>query len=327
VKSTPRARCWGCLLAALTLAGPAPAEPTAGESRALALGVAPFQVDAPPGAAVPDVATLLADRLGTRGAQRVVGPSQLGVAPAADADPEVVRAWIAKAQLDAVVVGRTTRIGNQLSVDVRLSRGDTGEVARTFIQEIASPEDLEQALDGLALRVLEGAGELFGVAAAPDLAQAPPGDGEAPFGFRAWDSDEPLSIESGELEAVQKDGRRQLIFTKNVRVLQGELRITAARLEAIYPEKSSQPDRLVASGDVTLAQGDQNARCDRALYDRLNERLTCRGHARFEDGDNRLSGDVIEIDLRNEKVSVKGGASVLIQPEELEDTDEPEEAS
>ncbi len=93
------------------------------------------------------------------------------------------------------------------------------------------------------------------------------------------------------------------------------MRLVSARLEAVYPEGGGQPDSLMAEGDVRLEQSDQKARCDRLDYDRLNERLVCRGNAWFEDGENRLSGEVIDIDLRDEKVTVKGGASVLIQPE------------
>ncbi len=141
------------------------------------------------------------------------------------------------------------------------------------------------------------------------------GDGGAPFGFDFGGGDEPLAIESDELEVVQKDGRRHLVFTTNVRVRQGEMTLLAAALEAFYPEGGGQPDRLMAKGDVEIAQGDQKARCDRLDYDRLKERLVCRGNASFEEGENRLSGEVIEIDLHDEKIKVKGGASVLIQPD------------
>jgi lipopolysaccharide export system protein LptA len=318
----------------------------------LALGVAPFEVDAPPGAAVPDVATLLAARLGTRGVQRVVGPAQLGAVPDADAEPAVVKGWASEAELDAVVVGRTTRIGNQLSVDVRLRAGETGEVARTLIEQFQRSEDLEGGVDHLAGEVIAAMallleapepepavatrGPVASVAedpAAPvagdpvesgdeDPAAAPAGgpaasegDGEAPFGFDFGGGDEPLAIESDELEVGQKNGRRRLVFRKNVRVQQGEMQLSAAVLEAVYPKGGGQPDLLTAEGDVRLAQGDQKARCDRLDYDRLKERLVCRGNAWFEDGENRLSGEVIHIDLRDEKVTVKGGATVLIQPE------------
>jgi lipopolysaccharide export system protein LptA len=279
--------------------------------------VAPFEVDAPPGAAVPDVATLLAARLDTRGVQRVVGPAQLGALPDVDAEPVVVKGWASEAEVDAVVVGRTTQIGNQLSVDVRLRAGGTGEVARTLIEQFPRSEDLEGGVDHLAGEVIAATARLL-EAPAPAVAArgpAPPaGDGPAPFGFDFGGGDEPLAIESEELEVVQKDGRRRLVFSKNVRVRQGELQLSSALLEAVYPDDGGQPDRLVAEGDVQLAQGNQKAHCDRLDYDRLNERLVCRGNAWFQDGENRLSGEVIHIDLRADKVKVKGGATVLIQP-------------
>ena len=63
-------------------------------------------------------------------------------------------------------------------------------------------------------------------------------------------------------------------------------------------------------------QGTRNARCDTVIYDRARAELTCRGSAVYREGDNRLSGDVIEIDLNTERVRVTGSASVLIEPEE-----------
>ena len=338
------------LAAAVVLGGAAGAETEPGDPAMLALGVAPFEVDAPPGAAVPDVATLLAAQLGTRGVQRVVGPAQLGALPDADAEPAVVKGWASEAEVDAVVVGRTTLIGSQLSVDVRLRMGDTGEVARTLIEQFSRSEDLEQGVDHLAGAVI-AATELLLEAPEPDAAvaargpvasvaegpaasdgdepaasrgsapAASGGNGEAPFGFDFGAGDEPWVIESEELEVVQKDGRRRLVFSKNVQVRQGELELRSALLEAVYPEGGGQPNHLLAKGDVRLSQGDQKAGCDRLDYDRLKERLVCRGNAWFQDGENRVSGEVIDIDLRHEKVKVKGGASVLLQPEKKPEGD------
>jgi len=359
---------WIWLLASLALAAAAGAQLQPGDSAGLALGVAPFEVDAPPGAAVPDVATLLAARLGMRGVERVVGPAQLGAVADADAEPAVVQSWASDAGVDAVVVGRTTRIGNQLSVDVRLRLGDSGEVGRTLIEQFQRSEDLEGGLDHLAGEVI-AATELLLEAPEPEPAVAargpaasvgegpaaeggadpagpagdgaaaeggadpatPAGDGaavpggvdraasggngRAPFGFDFGSGEEPLAIESDELEVVQKDGRRRLVFSKNVRVRQGEMQLSSALLEAVYPDGGGQPESLMAKGSVRITQGKQTARCDRLDYDRLGERLVCRGNAWFEDGENRLSGEVVDIDLRGEKVTVKGGAAVVIQPD------------
>jgi lipopolysaccharide transport protein LptA len=290
--------------------------PAAAAESAPAFGVAAFSTEAPPGAALPDVATLLADRLATRGARRVVGPGELGLDAPGEVDSAMVREWAGRAQVDALVVGRVTRIGSQLSVDVQLRGAKTGEVAHTYVQEVARADALEASIDQLAARIEAGGRELLGgpaVSAGPRLE-----GGDTPFGFGQWRNDDPLSIASDELEATQQGGKRHLVFHKNVRVRQGEMHMSCVTLEAVYPEGSSQPEQLVATGSVELAHGDQTARCDRAVYDRRRERLTCQGSARFRDGDSQLVGEVIEIDLRHEKVTVKGGASVTIQPETLE---------
>lgn len=291
---------------------------------ALAVGVAPFEVDAPPGAAVPDVASLLAERLGSSGEARIVGPGQLGAAADVEAGSEQVRAWADGAEVDAVVVGRTTRVGDQLSLDVRLRQGDTGVVADRFVQEIGRPEDLSSAVDAVAARVIARTAALRepAAAAASVAAAAPATTSEQPtkpardrFGFRDWDPDAPLSIESEELDIQEQEGRRRLVFGGNVRASQGDFKLSAARLVATYPQGSKDPERLEASGNVRLAQRDQKARCDGAVFDRVHDLFTCRGNAAYRDGDNCMSGEEIVIDLSKDSVKVKGGATVRIRPE------------
>jgi lipopolysaccharide export system protein LptA len=166
------------------------------------------------------------------------------------------------------------------------------------------------------------------VSAAPDPLGTPAARGGAlrskndPFGMTGFDSDQPLAIHSDELEASQTRGARRLVFSKNVKVEQGDLQLESARLEAFYPENASQPDRLVASGDVHVVQGTRQARCDEAIYYRTEDLLVCEGHAELRDGEDRVAGAVIEFDLGAERVLVKGGATVLFHPEP-EKTQEP----
>lgn len=313
----------------LLLAGVTPA--ASGEEEALAVAVAPFEVSAPSGSAVPDVAQLLVERLGSRGVARIVGPSQLGAPADAEAASTEVRAWADGAEVDAVVLGRTTRVGDQLSVDVRLRQGDTGAVVETFVHEVATPDDLSGAVDTLASQVIDGTAALRAAPGAPApvgagepapaataLAPTPgPGGsrGENPFGFEGWDSGAPLSIESEELDIEEENGRRRLVFAGNVRATQGGLKLRAAHLVATYPEGGRDPDRLEARGNVRLAQKNQKARCNGAVLDRVRDVFTCRGDAAFRDGDSCMAGDEIVVDLRTDKVKVKGGASVLIKPD------------
>ena len=287
----------------------------AADFSSLSLGVAPFEAKAPPGAGVPDVATLLADRLGTLGLENVVGPQALNASTQPDVSAELVRSWAAKAKLDAIVVGRTTRIGGQLSVDVRVRSGKTGDTIKTLVRRVTHPDDLEASVGALANDVLAAASRL-----AEPLPVAPAkrssSKGKTPFGFKDWDSDRPMSIESESLDAIRESGKRRMIFTGNVNVVQGNLTIRCDRLDAFYPADTNQPDRLRCRGNVRLRQGDQRARCDEAVYDRVADRLTCKGNAVFEEDGNELHGAEIEIDLAAETMHVTGGARVLIRPGE-----------
>ncbi len=305
----------GLLLVVLLLMPASLMAAPAADFSSLSLGVAPFEANAPPGDRVPDVATLLAERLGTLGLENVVGPQALNASTQPDVSAELVRSWAAKDKLDAIVVGRTTRIGGQLSVDVRVRSGKTGDTIKTLVRRVTHPADLEASVGALANDVLAAASRL-----AEPLPVAPAkrssSKGRTPFGFKDWDSDRPMSIESESLDAIRESGKRRMIFTGNVNVVQGNLTIRCDRLDAFYPADTNQPDRLRCRGNVRLRQGDQRARCDEAVYDRVADRLTCKGNAVFEEDGNELHGAMIDIDLAAETMHVTGGARVLIRPGE-----------
>ena len=304
------------------LAGGAAADRGASSEGELRMGVAPFESVAPPGEKVPDVATLLADRVGTRGADRVVGPGQL--AAAADAEPSAVdvKAWAEASEVDVIVVGRTTRIGSQLSIDVRLRSGTSGEVERTFVAEVLRADQLESTVDDLAGKLIVASRELTGAIELPEAAASASKKNEKKsHAASAFDSSKPLSIRSDELEAFQNEGARRLVFSEKVEVKQDGMVLTSRRLEAFYPANASQPERLVATGAVSMVQGDREARCDEATYHRSQDMLVCTGNAQLRQGEDIVTGEVIEFNLATERVVVKGGASVLITPDRDEDDD------
>jgi lipopolysaccharide export system protein LptA len=126
--------------------------------------------------------------------------------------------------------------------------------------------------------------------------------------------DKPLSIRSDELEAIEADGRRRLLFTSKVQIDQGDLRVNSDRLEAFYPPGGSQPDRLVASGHVLVSQLKRRMLCDSATFFQTEDRLLCVGNAELQQGDDRVRGREIEIFIKQNRVKVKGGATVNVTP-------------
>lgn len=302
----------------LVLAQPACAAPPLAsvESPRVSIGVAAFETVGADAAGKLDVATLLADRIGTRGVDAVAGPAQLGGVVSADPTPAQVQAWAAAAGVATIAVGQTTRSGERQSIDVGLRAGSSGGLVARYFAEAATPADLGPALDRLAGQIVDGTVEWLtsDVAAAPVRGGALRAKGD-PFAMTSFDRERPISIRSDELEASQNAGARRLVFSKNVRVEQGDLELTSARLEAFYPANANQPNRLVATGNVRVVQGAREARCDEAVYHRSEDLLVCEGNAELRDGDDRVAGAVIEFDLAAERVLVKGGASVLLHPE------------
>lgn len=162
----------------------------------------------------------------------------------------------------------------------------------------------------------------------PSPVAAPPAAGaelEGPprFGV-SIDRSQPLSITSDALEAFKAEGRRRLVFTDNVEVRQADVTIRTDRLEAFYAPEANQPQRLIATGSVVVRQGEREARCQRASYDRETDRLVCSGEARLIDGEDAVRGEMIEFDLARETVVVTGGAAVVLHPRPQDNPDNPE---
>jgi len=138
-------------------------------------------------------------------------------------------------------------------------------------------------------------------------------------GILEVDSDQPLSIQADELEAVEEaDGRRRLVFNRRVKLDQGDLVVQSDRLEAHYAPQASEPERLVAVGNVRVRQEARELSCARATYFPGRERLECTGNALLRDGANRVSGETIEILFGEDRILVKGGAVVNVVPDKKE---------
>jgi lipopolysaccharide transport protein LptA len=309
--------------------------------------VAPFEHVGPEGTAMPDIAVLLADRLGTRGLGKVVGPAAMRVDTSAEPSVEQVQTWAGKADTEFVVVGRSTQIGRRVSLDLRVRSAVDGSTVGTYVTEAGRPDELGSAVDRLATAIVAGtiAGPRSGesspvleeAAATPDVAAAAPAaatevDDEgstsepapqagsaAPTGAASGGGGgrrQPLSVHSDEMEAVDGgDGTRRFLFRRNVRLRQGDMSVRSARMEAFYPAGSSDPTTMVATGGVRLTQKGRRAKCTKATFYPAGQRVVCEGDpAELQQGGDEVRGKEIEFFLENERMIVRGGADVLLEP-------------
>jgi len=282
----------------------------------VSLLVAPFEIVAPAGADLPEIALLLADRLGTRGLGRVVGPGALSIEPVAEPSPEQLRTWAEGSRTELVVVGRTTMIGRRLSLDVRLRNAANGETVGTYVAEAARPEDLGTAVDRLTGQIVEGALTVPVLAPVSAAGGAEAGSTAESKRAAAPKPRQPLSIKADEMEAVEgAGGSRRFLFKRNVRLRQGEMFVRSRRMEAFYPPGSSEPATMIATGDVILRQAGRRAKCESATFYPKEQRVVCRGNdAELEQGGTSLRGKEIEFFLDTERMVIRGGADVFMEP-------------
>jgi lipopolysaccharide export system protein LptA len=286
---------------------------------------------------LPDVASLLAGELSARSSARVVMPENLLSDGRRLDDPRAVdvRRWALRNAVENVIVGRSAVRGGNLDVAVELRSGHSGAARAEYHLVPESWDAVPGAVGRLAVLILADLGEDAGsvtdrlptVSAArqpeeslaaesrSDEEPTPVSGGGEMALLPGTRRDEPISINSEELEVLPQAGGRRLVFSQNVEVHQGEINLRADRLEAIYPQGASQPERLVASGRVRVVQGERHASCDEAVYDRGPHTIVCRGKAEVLQDCDRVRGDQIEFDLGRESVRVTGSASVVIHPE------------
>ncbi len=122
------------------------------------------------------------------------------------------------------------------------------------------------------------------------------------------DSSAPIDFASQHLELLDRANR--VLLTGNVRISQGEMTLTAARVTITYTGDLQQgtPDasRLDAAGGVTVTRPDQSARSQYAVYD-LNRRvITMIGGVTLRQGANTVNGGRLSINLDTGRATIDG---------------------
>ena len=137
---------------------------------------------------------------------------------------------------------------------------------------------------------------------------------EVAFGTVQQDTSLPVEVSADALSVSQNDGTA--LFTGNVIIGQGDMRLSAPRVLVFYTNDQAGVERLEATGGVTLVNGDQAAEAERADY-RVNEgtiRMT--GSVLLTQGANTLVSDEMDVDLENGTARMNGRVRTVFQSEE-----------
>jgi lipopolysaccharide export system protein LptA len=152
-----------------------------------------------------------------------------------------------------------------------------------------------------AMRALILAG-FCGCAAAAALGQ---GAGSA---LEGHDTGAPVDVAADRIEVQDRADRA--IFSGNVEMRQGNLRLSTARLTVAYAsEQGIEIERLEASGGVLLRSPSETARSRFAIYD-LDQRLvTMIGGVTLTRGPSHVQGGRLVLDLDSGRAVMDGGTA------------------
>lgn len=161
-----------------------------------------------------------------------------------------------------------------------------------------------------------------------------------PFGGMKHDATQPVEITSDRLELDQGTG--SAVFTGAVKVGQGALRLAADRVEVFYdntpapkakattaeaaakpapkpaaspsPSPTGKVQRMIAIGNVTLANGTEAAEAQKAVYEVAAGTIEMEGDVLLTQGQNALSSQKLSIDLNKGTGQLDGRVRTVFVP-------------
>lgn len=131
------------------------------------------------------------------------------------------------------------------------------------------------------------------------------------FGTIRQDTGLPVEVTADNLSVDQATGTA--IFTGNVLIGQGEMRLSAGRVLVVYRDDAEGIARLEATGGVTLVSGQDAAESDRADYDIDDGTIVMSGNVLLAQGRNALSSDKMSVRLSDGTAQMSGRVRTVLQ--------------
>jgi len=135
------------------------------------------------------------------------------------------------------------------------------------------------------------------------------------FGTLQQDTSLPVEVTADSLSVNQTDGTA--IFTGNVVIIQGEMRLAAPRVLVVYAQATDAQEariaRLEATGGVTLISGPDAAEAERADYNIDDGEVVMRGNVLLTQGASALTSDLMTVDLTGGTAQMDGRVKTILR--------------
>ena len=140
----------------------------------------------------------------------------------------------------------------------------------------------------------------------PGLASA-----QIAFGNMQENANLPVEVVADNLDVDQTDGTA--IFTGNVRIGQGDMRLSAPRVLVVYKEDQTGIESLLATGGVILVSGNDAAEAGRADYNIDTGLIAMQGNVLLLQGSSAVSAERMTVDTRSGTARMSGRVKTVLQ--------------
>ena len=137
-------------------------------------------------------------------------------------------------------------------------------------------------------------------------------DSNVSFGGLKADTTLPVEVTAENLSVNQADGTA--IFSGDVLVKQGEMRLQAGEIQVEYDVTGKAIDKLFASGGVLIVSASDAAQAAEAVYTIDTGEVVMSGGVLMTQGGTAIKGDRLHINLKSGTGRMEGGVTTTFQP-------------
>lgn len=130
------------------------------------------------------------------------------------------------------------------------------------------------------------------------------------FGGIKADPSQPVEVTADNLEVDQTTG--QATFTGNVLVTQGEMKLSADKVQVIYDQEARKIARMDATGNVLLVSGPDAAEAQNAEYTVDSGTIVMTGNVLLNQGPSTIAGERMVVDLTTGAAQMSGRVRTLL---------------
>jgi lipopolysaccharide export system protein LptA len=132
------------------------------------------------------------------------------------------------------------------------------------------------------------------------------------FGDLAQDTTLPVEVTAETFAVNNSDGTA--VFTGNVVVVQGEMKLSAAEVRVAYNQDQTAIDQLIASGGVTIVNLGDAAEAREAVYTIESGQIVLTGDVLLTQGPSAMAGQKLTVNLKDGTGLMEGRVTTTFVP-------------